>query len=120
MNSINDIWAQVIGVLSQSLTPTAINTWFSDCEPIEISNSTLIVYSPSDFKRDIIMGRFSDVIDKALSDIFSSPFTVRVLAGDELAEYRAESIPDDDDMLPEMAGYTFDRFIVGNSNKFAH
>ena len=41
-----------------------------------------------------------------------------MLAGDELGEYQAHK--HEDDPLPEMAGYTFDRFIVGNSNRFAH
>ena len=119
MNSLNDIWAQVMAILSQSLTPTAINTWFSDCEPVELVDSTLVLHSPSVFKRDIIVGRFGDAIKTALSDLFSSPFDLRVLAGDEINDYRAEDAVDED-MMPEMAGYTFDRFIVGNSNKFAH
>ena len=40
------------------------------------------------------------------------------VAGDEINEYVNKK--KDDNSLPEMAGYTFDRFIVGNSNKFAH
>ena len=108
-----------MAILSQSLTPTAINTWFSDCEPVELVDSTLVLHSPSVFKRDIIVGRFGDAIKTALSDLFSSPFDLRVLAGDEINDYRAEDA-EDEDMMPEMAGYTFDRFIVGNSNKFAH
>jgi chromosomal replication initiator protein len=120
MNSLNDVWKQVMDILSKELTPTAINTWFSDCSPVDISDSTLIIHTPSDFKRNIIVGRFSDSLKKILSDLFSSPFDVRVLAGDELNDYRNEEDKLEDDMLPEMAGYTFDRFIVGNSNKFAH
>lgn len=119
MNSLNDIWAQVVGILSQKLTPTAINTWFSDCEPVEILDSTLVIHTPSAFKRDIIVKRFGETLKGTLSDLFSAPFEIRVLAGDEINDYRAEDA-EDEDMLPEMAGYTFDRFIVGNSNKFAH
>ena len=119
MNSLNDIWAKTVEALSGTLTPTAINTWFSDCEPVEISDSTLVLHTPSSFKRDIIVSRFGDAIRAALSDMFSSAFDIKVLAGDEINDYMAEETADDD-MLPEMAGYTFDRFIVGNSNKFAH
>ncbi len=105
-------------VLSQELTPTAIATWFSDCEPIEIESCNLVIHTPSEFKRDIIMSRFADTIKQALSDIFSADFGLIVLAGDEINDY--QSAKADEDPLPEMAGYTFDRFIVGNSNKFAH
>ena len=118
MNSIKDIWAAVMDVLSAELTPTAITTWFSDCEPIEIDSCNLVIHTPSEFKRDIILTRFADTIKTALSDIFSADFGLTVLAGDEINDYQAAKA--DEDPLPEMAGYTFDRFIVGNSNKFAH
>ena len=118
MNSIKDIWSAVMDVLSQELTPTAIATWFSDCNPIEIESCNLVIHTPSEFKRDIIMSRFADTIKQALSDIFSADFGLIVLAGDEINDY--QSAKADEDPLPEMAGYTFDRFIVGNSNKFAH
>ncbi|MCQ2486220.1 MAG: chromosomal replication initiator protein DnaA, partial [Clostridia bacterium] len=45
-------------------------------------------------------------------------FDLKILAGDEINDYESRSAGEDP--LPEMAGYTFDRFIVGNSNKFAH
>ncbi len=119
MNSLTDIWSVVMDSLSQELTQTAINTWFSDCTPIEINNNTLIVHTTSDFKRSIIQSRFEKTICAVLYDLFSCPFELVVLAGDdELLEYR-EKRPSAEEM-PEMDGYTFDRFIVGPSNKFAH
>lgn len=119
MNSLNDIWASVMELLSGELTQTAVNTWFSDCTPVEISDSTLILHTSSDFKRSIIKSRFEETICAALYELFSCPFELVVLAGeDELQEYR-EKKPSSEDM-PEMEGYTFDRFVVGPSNKFAH
>ena len=118
MNSLNDIWNEVLKVLSRQLTPTAITTWFSDCVPVEIDNSCLVLQSASDFKRNIINSRFGDTIRGVLSDIFSGEFDYLLLLPDEMDKYIGEKGEKND--LPEMAGYTFDRFIVGNSNKFAH
>ena len=119
MNSLNDIWASVMEILSGELTQTAVNTWFSDCTPVEIGNNTLVLHTTSDFKRSIIKSRFEETICAALYELFSCPFELVVLAGeDELQEYR-EKKPSSEDM-PEMDGYTFDRFVVGPSNKFAH
>ena len=70
VNSINDIWQTVLGVLGENLTGTAISTWFDDCVPVEIDGSTLVLQTSSDFKRDIIVKRFSETIKKAMSDIF--------------------------------------------------
>ena len=118
MNSLQEIWDEVIRILSRQLTPTAITTWFDDCEPVEIEDCRLILHTSSDFKRKIITQRFSDTIKAALSDLFSCDFDLLILAGDELNDFRSQK--KEEQSLPEMAGYTFDRFIVGNSNKFAH
>jgi chromosomal replication initiator protein len=118
MNSLQEIWNEIIKILSRELTPTAMTTWFSDCEPVAMEDCRLILHTSSEFKRDIISKRFSDTIKAALSDLFSCDFDLLVLADDELNEYMDKTKAEN--TLPEMAGYTFDRFIVGNSNKFAH
>jgi len=119
MNSLSDIWKKVLDSLGEQLTPTALNTWFAECTPIELTSTKLVIYTPQEFKRGIILNRFSDTIKSILSDLFSCEFDLLVLAESELETYKSAS-DDSDDALPEMADYTFDRFIVGVSNKFAH
>ena len=118
MNSVNDIWEEIVKILSKQLTPTAISTWFSDCTPVEIDDCKLVLHTTTDFKRSIIISRFGDTIKAALSDLFSCDFDILVLAGDEINDFSIKKKAENS--LPEMEGYTFDRFIVGNSNKFAH
>ena len=118
MNSVTDVWNSILDILSKDLTATSINTWFSDCRPVELSDTRLVLYTPTDFKRNIITQRYAAPITTALTDLFSCPFDLLVLAEDELDDY--ENTSEKDDSLPEVAGYTFDKFIVGNSNKFAH
>ena len=118
INSLNDVWGEVIKALSKDMTPTAVATWFSECEPIDIDGSCLMIRISSDFKRNIIYSRFSGTIRAVLSDLFSSDFDFQLLTPDEADKY-IETV-EKPDPLPEMAGYTFDHFIVGNSNRFAH
>ena len=118
MNSINDIWAGIMEILSGQLTSTAINAWFSDCTPIDLEDGKFIIHTTSNFKKGIIAQRFGDSIRAALSDLFSCDFELVILAGDEINEYRTEV--KDRNTLPEMDGYTFDNFIVGKSNQHAH
>ena len=108
----------VLDELSKDMTPTAIATWFSDCEPIDIDGSCLMIRIPSDFKRNIIYSRFGKTIRDVLSELFSADFDFQLLLPEEAEAYKETA--KENDPLPEMAGYTFDRFIVGSSNKFAH
>ncbi len=118
MNSVNDIWASVVDILSTQLTSTSINTWFSDCTPLELADGRLVLHTQTKFKRDILVQRFGEQIRTVLSDLFSCDFDLLVLAGDEIEQYSESK--NDSEALPEMDGYTFDNFIVGNSNKYAH
>lgn len=118
MNSIQDIWAGVMELISGKLTSTAVSTWFSDCEPVELEDGRLVLHTPTPFKRDILQQRFAGEIRAALRELFSCDFELLILSGDELADYR--EIKKEKNSLPEMDGYTFENFIVGSSNKFAH
>ena len=117
MNSVNDVWQKVLNILSGQLTQTAMDTWFSDCTPAELDDCRLILCTTTEFKQDILQKRFADRIKAALYDLFSQEFEVLVVTEDELSEMPHKG---GDNPLPEMAGYTFDHFIVGNSNRFAH
>ena len=95
-----------------------MKTWFDDCTAVDIDNNCLVLHSPNEFKGNIIATRYGNIIKDAMSELFSQDFDLRVLSGDDIRYFREEKIAENS--LPEMAGYTFDRFIVGNSNKFAH
>ena len=118
MNSLNDIWNSVLDSLGEGLTATSRATWFGDCTPVELVKNRLVIHTPTEFKRDIIQTRYAPKICEALSDLFSAEMRLVVLAGDELQSYISET--KSDDTLPEVAGFTFDDFVVGPSNKYAH
>lgn len=119
MNSVGDIWKSIIEILSTQLTPTSIKTWFSDCTPLELADGRLVLHTSSDFKRDVLTQRFAGQIKSVLSDLFSCDFELMILAGeDELEEYTHKK--KNSGTLPEMDGYTFENFIVGKSNQYAH
>ena len=54
MNSLQELWEEILKILSRQLTPTAINAWFADCRPVELEDCRLILHTSTDFKRTII------------------------------------------------------------------
>jgi len=118
MNSASDIWTKILDLLRKDLTETAITTWFDECSAIEFAGTRLIIHTPTTYKKDVIEERFLGTIKSALADIFSSSdFDVIVLDDDGL-----KAMNEDADS-PGYLGtdeYTFEHFVVGNSNKLAH
>ena len=121
MNSVSDVWKSVLDMLinSQRLTPTAYDTWFKDCQAVDLVDNKLVIHTPTAFKRDLIEQRFSKMLSDALMDIFSCQFEIVVLGGSEIDTYIRHN-PDTDQGSSEGEYFTFDRFVVGPSNKFAH
>ena len=117
MNSAADVWNRVLNILSNDLTATAISTWFDDCRAVELSGSRLYLHTPSVFKKGVIEGRFAGSIKSALSELFSGDIEV-VILDDEGLEVMNESSSVPDNLSVDE--YTFEHFVVGNTNKFAH
>ena len=118
MNLPADLWAKVLSLMEQDMTATTINTWFDDATPVALESNRFVLHTPSNFKRDIINSRYLPTIQKALHELFSSDFEVVVLGEGELEGYGQQK--NDDLFLPGTEEYTFERFVVGSSNKFAH
>ena len=115
MNSAEEIWKKVLGLMEADLTATTLSTWFDDARAVALEGDSLILHTPSDFKKDIISSRYVPAIQKALKELFSTDFDVVVLGEGELEGYESGR----GDFLPGTEEYTFDTFVVGSSNKFA-
>ncbi len=117
MNPASDVWDKVIELMRPEMTSTTINTWFDDTSAVALEEDRFILYSPTRFKRDIIAARYVSFIQRALHELFSADFDVLVLTEGELDTYQK---PKKEDFFPGTEEYTFERFVVGSSNKFAH
>lgn len=116
MNTAQQVWQMVMKIIERDMTATTINAWFDDAEPVSLTETTLTIYSPTEYKRLIIDSRYKTALCNALYEIFSMKMNVVVV--DQIPK------PDLSDRKPDIidmnAGYTFDSFIVGRSNKYAH
>ena len=118
LNSLDDIWTQVLEMLGENLTPVAITTWFKDCKLLDLLDTRAVICVPSEFKKRFIEERFLPAIKEAFSQIFACEFEITLLGEGALTSYVRKNV--DTDMQNDSLSYTFDRFVVGSSNKFAH
>ncbi len=118
MFSSDYVWAKVVNFLEERLTAVTVSAWFDDAKVIELTEEQLILYSPSDFRRDIIIRRYTDHIQDALKEIFDSDAKLVVYGDEELGIYNEkDKVATSMDFNPQ---FSFDNFVVGPSNRFAH
>jgi chromosomal replication initiator protein len=110
----------VAGRLRESLNEETFRAWFGDAGPAELTQEGLVITVPNDFTRDWIDGHFRGLLSSAVRDVVGSEKPVRIVVDGQRAE-RAdaeEPVPRRPEGLNPK--YTFDTFVIGSSNRFAH
>lgn len=88
MNSVADVWDNVLSQLKGELSETTIATWFDELEAVDIQGNTFILHCSNDFKKGYIESLFMKNIKASLHDIFSTDFEVKILDDLDYAELK--------------------------------
>ena len=119
MNSLTDVWGNVLQQMSQQLAPTTINTWFDEVEVVTMEDSAFVLHCGNEFKKKTIEARFLSYIRDALRDLFSADFEIKILNDEQLSAYHGVA-PDYPGDLNDSGAFTFETYVVGPSNKLAY
>ena len=112
------VWAKVLNHMEERLGAVTVSAWFDDAEIVELNEEQLILYSANEFRREIIRRRCTEYIQDALKEIFNSDAKLLVFGDEELATYRSKGGKANAmDFNPQ---FSFENFVVGPSNRFAH
>ncbi|HEX3057357.1 MAG TPA: chromosomal replication initiator protein DnaA [Gaiellaceae bacterium] len=130
------LWSDVSGRLRSALNDTTYGTWFAHTVGVALDGSRFILGVPNDFTRDWIEGHFLELIGAAIRDITGIARTIELRVMDisatpappaGLSEHPAPRTASVERLVPHRpesggfnAKYTFDSFVIGSSNRFAH
>lgn len=121
MDSFSEIWESIKEQLKSSVTEVAYNVWLSPLEFVSFKNDT-ITLSISEFKRNIIIDKFSSLIENACEAVIGFPVNVEFIIPNEpikkTTSFKEEK--KEERKTGSYYDYTFDNFIIGPSNRFAH
>jgi chromosomal replication initiator protein len=137
-----DLWNTIAVRLRDTLSERTYGTWFGDAVPRSLTDTRLVVEVPNDFTREWIEGHFLDLVSRAASDALGQESSVTFAVAERTSSPApaAAPAPDDRDERPSArvpqapppasyresaeptlnAKYTFDLFVIGSSNRFAH
>ena len=122
MYDLTSIWNEVLEIIRPDVSPVGFDTWIKSINPLSIENDEIILEVPNEFYKNMIESRYSPLIKTALTYITNKSYNISIIEEDEKEEIKVKtpsvSAPANRNTLNP--NYTFEKFVIGNSNKFAH
>ena len=128
----SSIWDQVLARVETKVNRHSFYTWFRPTSLIADSGSGLTIRVPTPLFIDWLTKHYSGILTEALEEVKRAGTSVAFVAEGSPSGAKPDEVltddsprPDDPDVAPSVSGgltprYTFDTFIVGPSNQFAH
>lgn len=120
LDSFDQAWELICQYCKSNITEVAYNTWFSRLKPVSLdfSKGTAIVEAPNEFHKQTLLRCYSDLLKEAFDNVFGGGITFQICVHEEL---KRQQKPEEADPF-EQGDYelTFETFVVGPSNRFAH
>ena len=127
MDSFEELFSVVKEYCKTQMTEVAYKIWIKDIEAVSFDNDTVVLGVSSEFKKNIVTEKYKSLLSKGFEEALGFPVEINIVVVDEDPQKQPEPIPEVQgvkDVSPLLDSgdydYTFDTFIVGSSNKFAH
>jgi chromosomal replication initiator protein len=118
------LWTEVSERLRAALNESTYRTWFSETEGVDLSDESFVLRVPNDFTREWIEGHFLGLIDAAVRDAAGDARRVELAVVGHDGQDSHDRPSSETASPPRVEGlnskYTFDSFVIGSSNRFAH
>ena len=131
-NNLENLWDKVLAKIQENLSKPSFETWFQETKIIAIQNNLLIIEVPNEFAKDWIETRYSKLIAEIVENITNKSLDIKFVMPEmknEAIEEQKEQIEEEETTTKEEQKdneailnpkYTFDTFVIGSSNRFAH
>lgn len=127
MENVSQAWDAVINYLRTmtDIPEAAINTWLTDIQPYSIEKDRMVVFVGNEFQRKIIDQHYSERLKLAIEAVLGLPLDLDIYIKQEEKDAPVAMSIDSvasGNLLNNSANYeySFENFIVGSSNKYAH
>ncbi|AQR92750.1 chromosomal replication initiator protein DnaA [Clostridium saccharoperbutylacetonicum] len=129
---LKNLWDKTLDIIKSELSEVSFNTWIKSCEPLSISSDTLKISVPNSFTQDILDKRYKVLVANSIKAVCSKLYTIEFIIMSDNYDKEddkanptnnktSKSIIVNDEMSSTLnPKYTFNSFVIGNSNRFAH
>ncbi len=121
MERLDKIWHKTLEIIAQKVGGATFELWFSPIKFIRIQGTQVVIEVPNRFFKDWIEDNFPTIIKEILNELTGNNYEVSyIISGKEQQALDAEEKKPVHRKGNLNSKYTFDSFVVGPSNQFAH
>jgi chromosomal replication initiator protein len=133
LENINDLWSKALAAIETKVSKPSFETWLKSTTAHALQNDTLVITAPNEFARDWLESRYAGIISETLLDVTGAALDVKFIIPQnqteldldlELSMKKAPKAANEphEEVSQSMLNpkYTFDRFVIGSGNRFAH
>lgn len=120
---IVSLWDKTLQLIKGELSPPSFNAFFKQIVPLKVYMNDLILLVPNEFTKSILEDRYLTLIESSVNQLSLKKYNIKFV----LSEQEVEGLGEENNTATTKKNhpnlnpkYTFDTFVIGNSNRFAH
>jgi len=122
---ISGLWNSFLSKVKEQIAPMAYDTWFANTHLYELKDNKAIVLVPMHVFKKHLKENYNELIVETFTEVSGSNFTIDYTTQEELdnnisIDTNSLGVPTQDFESNLNFNYTFDNFVVGDANRFAH
>ena len=123
---LNELLTKAKELLKNEVTKISYETWIRDLEINSFEDGNVVLVASNAFQKESIISRYHDLFKNTFNYITNKNCEISVILKDDVAEEKSEASIQMNNNLSGISNstlnpkYTFDSFVVGNNNRFAH
>ncbi|MEW6770628.1 MAG: chromosomal replication initiator protein DnaA [Bacillota bacterium] len=121
-SEIRQLWSEIMAKLEKVVAKHSFEKWLRPLRPVACNDNTIYFVVSDNFSRDWLTQRYAPLLKQAFTQALGTELAVRFILENEEPFYTfCQARPDaSTGASPLNPRYTFDTFVIGNSNRFAH
>ena len=122
---VEQVWTEVLDRASEHIDVSSLRVWFEGIRPVDLYEDGLEIAVPNTFAKEYIESRFRPLLEEVLDDVLGQEASLIVSVGGDGGRTGngaegASSVLNARAPRSFRAKYTFDTFVIGAGNRFAH
>lgn len=119
-----ELWEKACGLIKGEINEISYNTWITGLEPVALEDDMMVLRVKVSYMKSMLAGKYSLLIANCLSQASGRTMQVKIITPEETYPPRAAEAEaprrSETGSMPLNPKYTFDTFVVGSNNRFAH